>query len=79
MAFKSYLNQNFEELKKQCLTRKKLFEDEKFPANQASISKKPNEPSQIVWKRPHEIVSNPQFVVNGVQPTDLDQGEIGNW
>lgn len=79
MAFKSHLNQSYEELKRQCLVGKKLFEDEKFPANQKSISNKPNEPTQIVWKRPHEIVQDPQFVVNGVHPTDLDQGEIGNW
>ncbi|CAH8497479.1 unnamed protein product [Dicrocoelium dendriticum] len=30
------------------------------------------------WLRPHEIVSNPQFVSDGISRFDVRQGELGN-
>lgn len=79
MSFKPYLNQDYEAIKAQCLKSGRLFEDDKFPANASSIARfNKNLASGIVWKRPHEFVQNPQFVVGKVEPNDLDQGQLGN-
>ncbi len=79
-SFKPFLNQSYEEIKQKCIESNELFVDELFPANEASIytfNKKAK--SEIVWKRPHDICQNPQFIVNSIVPNDLDQGEIGDW
>nr|DBA27290.1 TPA: hypothetical protein GDO54_011453 [Pyxicephalus adspersus] len=52
-----YLNQDFEELRAQCLASKTLFKDEQFPACPSALGYKdlgPNSPKTrgIVWKRP---------------------------
>lgn len=77
---KPYLNQNFELLKEACLLNGSLFEDATFPANESSIWKA-NKPDceKIYWKRPFEFISNPQFIVNNIEPSDLTQGQLGNW
>ena len=78
MSFKPYLDQNYEEIKQKCLQSGKLFKDKLFPANDSSIARIKTK-QQVVWKRPHEIVENPQFIVNNIVPNDLDQGQIGDW
>lgn len=78
--FKPYLNQAYDEIKQKCLESGELFVDESFPCDDSSlfrINKKNNK--NIVWKRPHEICENPQFIVDSIVPNDLDQGEIGDW
>ena len=77
MSFKPYLNQNYQELKDKCLKSKKLFEDDKFKANNSSLAKF-KVPENISWKRPHEICENPQFIVDFIEPNDIDQGSLGN-
>lgn len=52
-----YLNQDFEELRRSCLERGQLFEDECFEAESTSLGFKelgPNSPKVrgITWKRP---------------------------
>jgi hypothetical protein len=79
MAFKYFYDQNYEEIKALCLKSNKLFVDETFPPDKTSISTKTNAGKQFEWKRPRDIISNPQFIVGTIQPTDLDQGQIGNW
>ena len=59
-----------------------LFVDDKF--GEDSINGISNLNSNLVkWLRPHEICANyylqPKFIVNGIEPNDLDQGQLGNW
>jgi hypothetical protein len=67
IQFVPYLNQDFEKLKNQCLKGKQLFTDEAFPANNTSLYRT-NPVNNVVWKRPHEICNNPQFIVNRIEP-----------
>nr|XP_014339375.1 PREDICTED: calpain-9-like [Latimeria chalumnae] len=68
----------YEELKRECLRRGQLFEDPDFPADDSSLfySEKPSVP--FTWKRPGEIVSDPQFIVGGATRTDICQGDLGD-
>jgi hypothetical protein len=80
MSVKPYLNQDYEYLKYQHLRANKLFTDDKFPPNYSSIDKlsKPSKNEQIYWKRPHDLVDDPKFIVDGIDPGDLHQGGTGN-
>ncbi|XP_048223508.1 calpain-9 [Perognathus longimembris pacificus] len=70
--------QSFEELRQGCLRAGMLFEDADFPASNASLfySERPQVP--FVWKRPGEIVENPEFILGGATRTDICQGELGD-
>ncbi|XP_006894660.1 PREDICTED: calpain-9 [Elephantulus edwardii] len=69
---------SFEQLRQECLSSGVLFEDHDFPASCASLfySQKPEVP--FVWKRPGEIVKNPEFILGGATRTDICQGELGD-
>ena len=64
----------------ECLRDKKLFEDPLFKASVESITKRTNinQLDKITWKRPHEIVKDPKFIVNSIQPSDLSQGKLND-
>ncbi|XP_057609487.1 calpain-9 isoform X3 [Chionomys nivalis] len=70
--------QSFEQLRQGCLQSRTLFEDADFPASNSSLfySERPQVP--FVWKRPGEIVENPEFVLGGATRTDICQGELGD-
>nr|XP_021532863.1 calpain-9 [Aotus nancymaae] len=70
--------QSFEQLRQECLQRGTLFEDADFPASNSSLfySERPQVP--FVWKRPGEIVKNPEFIIGGATRTDICQGELGD-
>uniref|UniRef100_A0A2K5YNQ8 Calpain-9 n=1 Tax=Mandrillus leucophaeus TaxID=9568 RepID=A0A2K5YNQ8_MANLE len=70
--------QSFEQLRQECLQRGTLFEDADFPASNSSLfySERPQVP--FVWKRPGEIVKNPEFILGGATRTDICQGELGD-
>ncbi|XP_020928778.1 calpain-9 isoform X2 [Sus scrofa] len=70
--------QSFEELRRACLQKGVLFEDTDFPADSSSLfySERPQIP--FVWKRPGEIVKNPEFILGGATRTDICQGELGD-
>uniref|UniRef100_A0A8C0WEG2 Calpain-9 n=1 Tax=Castor canadensis TaxID=51338 RepID=A0A8C0WEG2_CASCN len=69
--------QSFEQLRQGCLQTGSLF-DADFPASNASLfySERPQVP--FVWKRPGEIVENPEFILGGATRTDICQGELGD-
>ncbi|XP_026634424.1 calpain-9 [Microtus ochrogaster] len=70
--------QSFEQLRQGCLQSRTLFEDADFPASNSSLfySERPKVP--FVWKRPGEIVENPEFILGGATRTDICQGELGD-
>lgn len=79
MSVKPYLNQVYEDLKKECLKSKKLFTDPHFPANNQSIriNYEPSTPeaSKVArWVRAKDLVDNPRFIVDDINRNDLDQG-----
>ena len=78
MKYKAFLGQDYEKLKLECLENKRLFEDDKFPANNYSLYRGKTSPfsSSIVWKRPHEFLDNPQFIIDNIHSSDLDQGKF---
>ena len=80
MSFEPYLNQDYEKLKKKLLKSKELFEDDTFPPEKKSITRSENDDKdyEVIWKRPHEIIENPQFIVDGINPNDLAQGDTGD-
>ncbi|XP_033000139.1 calpain-9 [Lacerta agilis] len=70
--------QTYKELKLECQQRGTLFEDCDFPANDASLFYSEKPPVPFVWKRPGEIVKDPQFILGGATRTDICQGELGD-
>lgn len=81
MSYTPYLNQVYEKLKHELLESGKLFEDDKFPPNINSIAKTKTKQAKeydIHWKRPDKIVNKPLFIVDGVNPNDLNQGDSTN-
>ncbi|XP_015672503.1 calpain-2 catalytic subunit [Protobothrops mucrosquamatus] len=78
-----YLNQDFHTLRNECLEAGKLFQDPCFPAAAASLGYKELGPNSfktkgIVWKRPTELCSKPQFIIGGATRTDICQGALGD-
>ncbi|KAM9316870.1 uncharacterized protein PAF06_007965 [Gastrophryne carolinensis] len=78
-----YLDQDFEELRAQCLVSGTLFEDPTFPAAQSSLGVDDLGPNStkvqgLVWKRPSEIKPDPQFINEGADRADVRQGSLGD-
>ncbi|KAK0424719.1 hypothetical protein QR680_008809 [Steinernema hermaphroditum] len=69
---------DFYELRDQCLSENRLFEDPDFPATNASLYFSRSPPKFIEWKRPGEIVSEPQLITAGQSRFDVIQGELGD-
>ncbi|KAL1005968.1 hypothetical protein UPYG_G00066270 [Umbra pygmaea] len=68
----------FEQLKQECLKKKKLFEDPDFPACDASLYYSQSAPLNFEWKRPGEVCKNPKFILDGADRTDICQGALGD-
>ena len=76
MSHKSFLNQDYEKIKNNFLGSGELFIDTEFPASIQSIARY-NFPNQkIFWKRPRDIVENPQFLIPDSNPNDIIPGFI---
>uniref|UniRef100_A0A8C3Y5Q6 Calpain-1 catalytic subunit n=1 Tax=Catharus ustulatus TaxID=91951 RepID=A0A8C3Y5Q6_CATUS len=78
-----YLNQDYEALKQQCIESGTLFRDPQFPAGPTALGFKELGPHSsktrgVEWKRPSELVGDPQFIVGGATRTDICQGALGD-
>ncbi|CEF61728.1 Peptidase C2, calpain, catalytic domain and Peptidase C2, calpain, large subunit, domain III and Peptidase C2, calpain, domain III and Peptidase C2, calpain family-containing protein [Strongyloides ratti] len=73
-----FKNQNYEKIKAECIKKGSLFVDIEFPPTNGSLFLDDKKNSDIVWKRPGEIVMNPQLFVEGAEPNDVTQGILGN-
>ncbi|GLD68552.1 calpain-2 catalytic subunit-like isoform X1 [Lates japonicus] len=78
-----YLNQDYESLRRSCLERGRLFEDDCFEALPSSLGYNELGPNSyktrgITWKRPTELCSNPKFIVENATRTDICQGALGD-
>ncbi|XP_076831130.1 calpain 2, (m/II) large subunit a [Brachyhypopomus gauderio] len=78
-----YLNQNFETLRSECLSRGQLFCDPTFPVVAESLGfnelgPRSHKTRGIQWKRPGELTSKPDFIVGGATRTDICQGSLGD-
>ncbi|KAJ3613588.1 hypothetical protein NHX12_019834 [Muraenolepis orangiensis] len=78
-----FSGQDYASLRRECLQKKTLFEDDTFPASVESLGykelgAKSNKVKSIVWKRPKEICENPEFIVGGASRTDICQGDLGD-
>lgn len=81
-TIRHFEGQEFEQIRLQCRAEKRLFEDALFPARVESLS---NDYQRLIpswrdmtWRRPGEIVADPQLIVNGLNRTDPNQGDLGN-
>ncbi|KAM9454324.1 calpain-9 [Clarias gariepinus] len=68
----------YEQLRQECLQRKKLFEDPDFPAKDSALFYSQSVPVDFEWKRPGQICKDPKFIVGGADRTDICQGQLGD-
>eukprot|EP00794_Sanderia_malayensis_P020617 gene20617-22652_t len=73
-----YKNQVYADIKNKCLQEGTLFEDPEFPAVDTSLFFGRKPPKPFVWKRPKEVVNNPQMFVGGASRFDISQGMLGD-
>ena len=61
---KYFKNQNYIQLKNECLRANKLFVDPSFPPSNQSIFYSKPVPQGIRWLRPSQITIEPKFIEN---------------
>ncbi|CAF5175874.1 unnamed protein product, partial [Rotaria magnacalcarata] len=75
--FIPFLNQKYEDIQHECLTRQSLFTDTKFSQQEAfpigNETKK-----NIIWRRPYDVTDAPKFFVNTPHRRDPGQGELSD-
>ncbi|KAK9960223.1 hypothetical protein ABG768_010298 [Culter alburnus] len=77
----TFLDQDFHWLKQFCLKEKLRFIDNLFPPEMKSLglgSLTHEDLQRVVWRRPHELVPNPVYIVQGTSRFDIIQGVLGN-
>ncbi|KAK2145002.1 hypothetical protein LSH36_711g00022 [Paralvinella palmiformis] len=71
--------QSFEELVRECLRNRTLWEDPDFPPCDESMYFENRPPcGDVVWRRPGDICDNPQMFVEGASRMDVMQGVLGD-
>ncbi|XP_064787426.1 calpain-1 catalytic subunit-like [Oncorhynchus masou masou] len=78
-----FQGQDFESLRAQCLQCNSLFEDSLFPCAASSLGfnelgPRSSKTQGVRWKRPPEICTRPQFIMDGATRTDICQGALGD-
>ncbi|XP_010765795.1 calpain-1 catalytic subunit-like, partial [Notothenia coriiceps] len=76
-----FLDQDFEQLKQYCIIKRVRYIDDMFPPDVRSIGTgllKADDLKRVVWLRPHKMVPNPMFELDGVSRFDFGQGMLGN-
>ncbi|XP_043073920.1 calpain-9 isoform X1 [Puntigrus tetrazona] len=68
----------YEQLRRECLQKGKLFEDPDFQARDDSLFFSQRVPVNFEWKRPGEICKDPKFITGGATRTDICQGQLGD-
>ncbi|KAK0056938.1 calpain-9, partial [Biomphalaria pfeifferi] len=77
-------SRDYATLNEELLKQGRLFVDPDFPPDTSSLytdgtPKRGNAPpGEIAWKRPKSLVKKPEFIVDGVDRNDLDQGDLGD-
>lgn len=69
-------NQDYWQIKRECLKEKKLFIDDTFDLNESIMNIKELENVIIKWQRPHSITSKPVFKIKNSR--GVIQGILGN-
>ncbi|XP_034096210.1 calpain-1 catalytic subunit-like [Gymnodraco acuticeps] len=76
-----FLDQDFEQLKQYCIIKRVRYIDDMFPPDVRSIGTgllKADDLKRVVWLRPHKMVPNPMFELDGYSRFDFGQGMLGN-
>ncbi|KAK1875924.1 Calpain-3 [Dissostichus eleginoides] len=78
-----FQQQDFQQLRAESLNSGKLFCDPVFPADCESLGfntlgRYSSRTRGIEWKRPTELSSDPQFIVDGAKRMDICQGALGD-
>lgn len=75
--FISFFNQNYEQIRRECLTKKILFVDTKFPPEQTHLIDQQTE-KNLIWQRPHQMTKTPRFFVKTPHRRDPGQGDLSD-
>ncbi|XP_036605818.1 LOW QUALITY PROTEIN: calpain-13 [Trichosurus vulpecula] len=78
-----FKNQDFTTLRNRCLSSRRLFEDDIFPADDSAIGWKLMNEKAILspeWRRPMDLPGNKSshFILDGISKYDIQQGEAGD-
>ncbi|TRY97821.1 hypothetical protein DNTS_014956 [Danionella cerebrum] len=79
----AFNKQDFQTLKEECVSKRRLFCDPTFPAEPDSLGynelgRYSSKTRGVQWKRPTELCSNPEFILGGANRTDICQGALGD-
>jgi hypothetical protein len=72
VRFVPFLDQIYEDIQGECLAKKNLFIDTKFPYIDDQTKK------NLIWKRPYDVTDTPQFFINSAHRRDPSQGELSD-
>nr|XP_023422139.1 calpain-13 [Cavia porcellus] len=77
-----FKDQDFNSLRNHCLSKRKWFMDETFPAEASSIGQKllqGKNLSNLKWMRPQDLSwGQPHFILEGASRFDIQQGKAGD-
>ncbi|CAF0882657.1 unnamed protein product [Adineta ricciae] len=77
VQFVPFLDQNYEDIQRECLRNKTLFVDTKFPHDQTFLSDEQVK-KNIIWRRPYEVTDTPKFFLNTPHRRDPGQGDLSD-